>query len=108
MEQSVLLARIADKALARVCPSGCIHVSYGGITLDFGVDGFHAFVRSVNPERLFVIGPWVELQYCRVTLRFTSSEFREFAAMVAEAWERYLRLELPLRTALADGTQRAH
>jgi len=108
MEHSTLLAAIPNRALARVCPSGCIHVSYGMITLNFGARAFREFVRAVNPDRLLVIGPYVEVSYCRATLRLTAAEFREFAAMVAEAWDRYLRLGPPAEAVHTLGGQRAH
>jgi hypothetical protein len=95
MERSTVLSRIADKGFARVCPPGCIHVSYGPITLDFAREGFETFARMIRRFRGQNLGRVVEVQYDRATLRFAAEEFGEFVSLVLEAHARLACLDRP-------------
>src|SRR5262249_53742507 len=88
MEQSTILARIEDRGFARICPTGCIHISYGPVTLDFARDGFEKFARMLRCFQGECRKRFVEVQYDRATLRFTGEEFGEFVNLVAEAHSR--------------------
>lgn len=83
-ETSTTLATLPGKGLVRSCHSGCVHVTYGCVTLDFcrpeGFDRLVDLVRRHAPG-----GGAAEIQYNHVSLRFSREQFEEFAGMVAVA-----------------------
>ena len=70
----------------RSCHSGCVHVTYGCVTLDFcRPESFDRLVDLVRRHSLD--GHVAEIQYGHASLRFSPDQFEEFAGMIAVASE---------------------
>lgn len=81
---SVVLACLPHKGMVRTCSSGCIHVTYGPITLDFHLpEYFQTLVETVGgreepQERIY-------LRHGNALLTFSAEEFAEFAGLIRDA-----------------------
>ena len=93
MSQSTVLASLPHKGLVKTCPSGCVHVTYRGITLDFSRNGFDAFVNALNRRSLSPHSGQVEMECFHATLHFWPEDFLEFAALVNEGRQRLILWE---------------
>lgn len=85
-ERSVVLATLPGKGLVRMCQPGCIHLTYGCVTLDFHrAENFAQLVEVVRahgePDQP------AQVQYGHAFLRFSPDQFLEFSALVAVASE---------------------
>lgn len=99
-ESSVILATLPGKGLVRMCKPGCVHLTYGCITLDFQrPEGFERLMHLVRsheePQQS------TQVQYGHATLQFNAIQFEEFAALIAVAWEHLDQLSV-VRRLLAD------
>ena len=95
---STLLAHAPRKGLARVCRSGCIHLTYGAVTLDFRRrHEFEALVAAVHRQRESGAPGEVHLRYSYATLHFSETQFQEFAGLVLEAARQLQELEVVQR-----------
>ena len=99
MEASTILTCIPQRGVARVCPSGCVHVTYGLVTLDFrGRAEFEQLVSAVSGKQaLLPQAGRVDVEYRHATLHFTQEEFRQFAGMVTQAAEQLHQVEVVRR-----------
>lgn len=85
-ENSVVLATLPGKGLVRMCNPGCIHLTYGCVTLDFHrPEGFERLMHLVRehgePDKP------AQVQYGHASLQFNAEQFVEFSALIAVAWE---------------------
>ncbi|MGV3723868.1 MAG: hypothetical protein ACO1SX_23470 [Actinomycetota bacterium] len=95
-ERSVSLATLPGKGLVRVCGAGCMHVTWGCVTLDFRTES--AFLKMARQVQRHDRGlAEVQLAYGHASLRFTSEGFDEFAGMVAAAAEQLKQIEVVRR-----------
>lgn len=78
------LATLPGKGLIRVCGTGCTHVTWGRVTLDFRTE--LAFLKMARQVKSHTRGlAEVQLAYGHASLRFTADDFDELAGMVAAA-----------------------
>lgn len=84
MNHSTVLACLPDKGFVKTCPSGCVHVTYCGVTLDFARSGFDGFVKVLNERSLSPHSGQVEVECFHATLHFWPEEFLEFTSLVNE------------------------
>jgi hypothetical protein len=83
-----------------MCKPGCIHLTYGCITLDFHrPEGFERLMHLVRshgqPQQT------TQVQYGHATLQFNPEQFEELSALIAVAWEHLDQLSV-VRRLLAD------
>jgi hypothetical protein len=77
-----------------------MHVTWGCVTLDFRTES--AFLKMARQVKSHDRGlAEVQLAYGHASLRFTSDDFDEFAAMIAAAAEQLKQIEV-LRQLLRD------
>jgi hypothetical protein len=91
-----ILAMTPGKGWVRTCNSGCIHVSFGPVTLDFYCRAaFDQFAEQLARYR--VTTKAVELQYCHARLRYTREEFTELRSLVARAVRELAQIDVVRR-----------
>lgn len=89
----VMLAHLPRKGLVRVCHSGCIHVTYGCVTLDFHTRAFFdALVAALHDHPRPALHP-VRLRHGHALLQFDPEEFLELSDLLTVASEELLRLD---------------
>lgn len=106
MAASTILTRMPEKGLARVCPSGCVHLTYGLVTLHFRQPGdFERLAVAVRERQEGGPPGPVHVRYCHATLHFSEAEFEGFARLVQDAARELDRLEV-VRLLLTDPRSR--
>lgn len=101
---SVSLATLPGKGLVRMCPSGCIHVTYGAVTLDFHArEHFDVLVEvlrthSLQPEVN------IRLRHGHAMLSFLAAEFLEFSELVMRANQELICVDT-VRRLITDGAR---
>lgn len=88
-----MLALVPGKGLVRICDGGCVHVTYGAVTLDFHLrEHFEVLLCQLQRQPAEPTGR-MHLRHGHALLTFTAAEYQDFAAMVREAGESLIRLD---------------
>ena len=88
MRPCTVIARIPHRGCVRVCPSGCVHVTYAGVTFDFTPKGFGEFVAALGRLPVRPDAGEVEVECFHLRMRFTRAEYAEFTRLVGEGKRR--------------------
>jgi hypothetical protein len=99
---SISLATLPHKGLVRMCPSECIHVTYGAVTLDFHVREHFDRLGEVIDEYAGSPEAGIRLRHGHALLSFNAEEFQEFSGLVHRALEELRRVDT-VRHLLTDG-----
>jgi hypothetical protein len=82
--------------MVRVCGTGCMHVTWGCVTLDFRTE--EAFRRMALLVESHTRGlAEVQLAYGHASLRFSPEDFDEFSRMVASAVTQLAQIDVVRR-----------
>lgn len=96
---ATVLAALPGKAIIRQCVRGCVHVTYGPVTLDLACGHSFGQLAEKVEQHPRSLGD-VHLQYYHATLRFSREEFDEFCQLVRDASRALKELDV-LRRLLA-------
>ena len=85
-EEAICLAR-TEKGLVKICPPGCTHVTFGGLTLDFDSPGHFQEMAENLPKLLEELEADQAFAYSHgeITLEFSQSDAVELGQLVSEA-----------------------
>lgn len=96
---SVTLALAPRKGMVRLCHSGCLHVTFGYVTLDFhrrsDFDHLCHLVLTSTEEGT------VCLKHGHACMCFSPDDFEDFRLLISDAFEELRRLDV-VRRLLAD------
>jgi len=96
-----ILSLLPGKGLVRVCGGGCVHVTYGIVTLDFHLrEQFESLLVSLAEHPQQPQEP-MHLRHGHALVSFAPEEFDEFTGMIRVAAEELRRLDTFRR--LLDG-----
>jgi hypothetical protein len=106
MSQSTIIAYAPRAGLVRVCPSGCVHVAYYGVTLDFTSDGYMDFAETLENNDVTPEISVVEVECFHVKMRFTAEEYQGFCALVLEGRKQLAQWEFRRRSEIQKRSRR--
>ena len=103
---SVVLAHLPHKGLIRQCHSGCIHVTFGCVTLDFHEPQFYAALVEAVRSRAGALETGVQVRHGNAVLCLSCEEFAEFGELVNRAERELRQLEVVRRLVSGESLPR--
>lgn len=100
----VMLAFLPRKGMVRTCRRGCVHLTYGAVTLDFHLPEFFQSLAEAVGESSEAPSGRMHVRHGHALLSFTPEEFAEFAGLVRQAAEELRRL-IVVQRLLTQGCQ---
>ncbi len=93
----VMLAFLPQKGMVRTCRRGCVHLTYGAVTLDFHLPEFFQALAEVVGENAEAPTGRMLVRHGHALLSFTPEEYTEFAGLVRRGAEELHRLSVVQR-----------
>lgn len=105
---SITLAHVPRKGLVRMCHSGCIHLTYGCVTLDFHCRQFFDALLEAVTEADRDSGEPIRVRHGQALLCYSPDEFLEFAQLVTDAGRELHQLDAVRRLLQDEAPRSAH